>query len=153
YMKSLIYLPEFLATDWTKIDFARGPDLLNWDEATNPGGFEGEVGREIEELVELMRIDRERYLPEILFQHDNAPSYWLGMLALDRGTHPLVQEVLYTAKRIGEVPTTYFKHKFDRPRPSSVCPGLMPPVGPPSHPSFPSGHSTQSWLMTYALSI
>jgi membrane-associated phospholipid phosphatase len=26
-------------------------------------------------------------------------------------------------------------------RPSVLCPGLIPPFGPPAHPSFPSGHS------------
>ncbi len=30
---------------------------------------------------------------------------------------------------------------FRRVRPSTLCPGLVPPFGPPRHPAFPSGHS------------
>jgi hypothetical protein len=150
-MKSLIYVPEFMQTDWAAIDFSTGPDLLGW-QTTKPD-FEKFVENEITDMIELMRIDRERYLAEILFQHDNAPTYWQGLLGLTRGSKPLVELALQTAKRIGEIPTTYFKWQFDRPRPSSVCPGLMPAFGPPSHPAFPSGHSTQAWLMTFTLSV
>jgi len=35
----------------------------------------------------------------------------------------------------------YYKALFRRVRPSTLCPGLVPPFGPPRHPSFPSGHS------------
>jgi hypothetical protein len=35
----------------------------------------------------------------------------------------------------------YYKQQFRRVRASTICPGLVPPFGPPRHPSFPSGHS------------
>ena len=35
----------------------------------------------------------------------------------------------------------YYKQQFRRVRPSTLCPGLVPPFGPPRHPAFPSGHS------------
>src|SRR5262249_30092396 len=35
----------------------------------------------------------------------------------------------------------YYKEQFRRVRASFLCPGLVPPFGPPRHPSFPSGHS------------
>jgi hypothetical protein len=35
----------------------------------------------------------------------------------------------------------HYKSVFRRVRPSTICPGLVPPFGPPRHPSFPSGHS------------
>jgi hypothetical protein len=34
-----------------------------------------------------------------------------------------------------------YKEYFRRVRASTICPGLVPPFGPPRHPSFPSGHS------------
>jgi membrane-associated phospholipid phosphatase len=34
-----------------------------------------------------------------------------------------------------------YKQQFRRVRPSTIAPGLVPPFGPPHHPSFPSGHS------------
>jgi membrane-associated phospholipid phosphatase len=56
------------------------------------------------------------------------------------------------AVRIGQIVAAFFKDYYQRPRPSYVCPGLLPPFGPPSHASFPSGHSLQSWLLTGLLS-
>ena len=45
----------------------------------------------------------------------------------------------------------YFKGKNDRPRPSQLCPALMPPLAVPGHASFPSGHSTQAHLMALCM--
>ena len=42
-----------------------------------------------------------------------------------------------------------YKSVYRRLRPSSLCAGLVPPWGPPQHPSFPSGHSMVAHL--YAL--
>ncbi len=36
-------------------------------------------------------------------------------------------------------------------RPSFLCPGLVPPFGPPAHPSFPSGHSFLGHLISLFL--
>jgi hypothetical protein len=36
-------------------------------------------------------------------------------------------------------------------RPSQLLPALMPPISIPGHASFPSGHSTQSWLVSLCL--
>jgi hypothetical protein len=41
----------------------------------------------------------------------------------------------------------YFKGKNDRPRPSQICPALLPPIQVPGHSSFPSGHATQAHLI------
>jgi len=38
-----------------------------------------------------------------------------------------------------------------RPRPSHVCPALLPPVPVPGHPSYPSGHSTEAHLLALVL--
>ena len=45
----------------------------------------------------------------------------------------------------------YYKEKFNRPRPSSLSPGLFPPVNPPRHASYPSGHATQAMLISLFL--
>jgi hypothetical protein len=38
-----------------------------------------------------------------------------------------------------------------RPRPSHICPALLPPVPVPGHPSYPSGHSTEAHLIAAVL--
>jgi hypothetical protein len=45
----------------------------------------------------------------------------------------------------------YFKGYYDRPRPSHLCPALLPPIQVPGHSSFPSGHSTQAHLMSLCM--
>jgi acid phosphatase (class A) len=98
-----------------------------------------------------MQTDRERYMAEIIFQHDNAPSYWGTMLAINNRAHYKTLVVMNLAVRIGQIVAAYYKKKHNRTRPSFVCPGLLPSFGPPAHAAFPSGHSLQSWLLSLFL--
>jgi hypothetical protein len=50
-------------------------------------------------------------------------------------------ELVNCGYAIGNVAYFYYKQQFSRVRPSTLCPGLAPPFGPPAHPSFTSGHS------------
>jgi len=144
---SLLYLTEFLQkTDWKRIDFS-DPGLLDWQPA-NATTFEDFVKREITQLQLLMQTDRERYMAEIVAQHDNAPAYWVSLMAVNGHQHLLTLVVMNLAVRIGQIVAAYYKKRFMRPRPSYVCPGLLPAFGPPAHASFPSGHSLQSWLLS-----
>jgi membrane-associated phospholipid phosphatase len=45
----------------------------------------------------------------------------------------------------------YWKEYFNRARPSSISAKLMPPIDPPGHASFPSGHATQAHLVARLL--
>jgi acid phosphatase (class A) len=45
----------------------------------------------------------------------------------------------------------HYKLKFSRPRPSQICPGLMPLLPVPGHASYPSGHSLMSHLTSLCL--
>ena len=44
-----------------------------------------------------------------------------------------------------------WKAKYMRPRPSQICPALLPPIAVPGHASYPSGHSTQAHLMALCM--
>jgi membrane-associated phospholipid phosphatase len=144
---SLLYLDEFMQTNWRNIGLPGR--LFGWQ--PNKPGFEKFVKSEIVHLQQLMQIDRERYLGEIVVQHDGAPAYWVSLLAVNGHQHSRTLVVMNLAVRIGQVVAAYYKKKYRRPRPSYVCPGLLPPFGPPAHASFPSGHSLQSWLMSLFL--
>ena len=146
---ALVYLPEFMKTDWSTLPL--GNDLLMW-QSSNAKDAEDFVLGEIEHLRELMQTDRERYMAEIVFQHDNAPGYWSALLALNPGQNKHSLILINLAVRIGQIVAAHYKWQYKRTRPSYVCPGLLPPFGPPSHAAFPSGHSMQSWLLTGLLS-
>jgi membrane-associated phospholipid phosphatase len=109
------------------------------------------VRAEIEELQMLMQDDRDRYLAEIEMQADGLADYVIHFLAADRGRHPWTVELISCGLAIGNIAYMSYKQQFGRVRASFLCPGLIPPFGPPGHPSFPSGHSFLGHLIALLL--
>lgn len=152
---ALLGLGEFVVgANWRTIaDGTALPNPLPLGWQPGQAGFRAFVDGEITQLAVLMAKDRERYLAEIIAQHNDAPGYWIALLRLDRRSYPWTLRVLSLASRIGEFVAIHAKDIFNRPRPSQVSPGILPPFGPPSHPSFPSGHATQSRLIQRCLEV
>ncbi len=96
---------------------------------------------ELEELKLLMEDDRDRYLAEIEVQADGLADYLIAFIGASQARRPWTIELISCGLAIGNVAYMSFKQQFRRVRPSVLCPGLIPPFGPPQHPSFPSGHS------------
>ena len=131
---------------WQNLDAVLTPAELGWQ------GTEAFITQELDYLLALMADDRDRYMPEILAQADNAPIYWLQLLNLGGGEKPATNALINFAQRAGEIAALYFKNVYKRVRPSRLCPGLLLPFGPPRHPAFPSGHSLTGHLTSYLLS-
>jgi hypothetical protein len=100
-----------------------------------------EIQKEIEELFQMMEDDRDRYLSEIAVQADGLAAYIISFLDLDHERRPNTVELIGCGLAIGNIFYMSYKEYFRRVRASVICPGLVPPFGPPRHPSFPSGHS------------
>jgi membrane-associated phospholipid phosphatase len=111
------------------------PSHLAWK--TNFGAIQTDIG----ELVDLMEDDRDRYLAEINAQADGLAAYIIAFLGIDGERKPWTIEVINCGLAIGNLVYMHYKQRFRRVRPSTLCPGLVPPFGPPRHPAFPSGHS------------
>jgi len=109
------------------------------------------IRAEIQELQMLMQDDRDRYLAESEPQADGLADYVIHFIAADRGRHPWTIELVSCGLAIGNLVYLYYKQHFRRVRPSFLCPGLVPPFGPPGHPSFPSGHSFLGHLIALLL--
>jgi hypothetical protein len=109
------------------------------------------VRAEIEELQQLMQDDRERYLAEIDIQADGLADYFISFLEASEARRPWTIEYIGCGMALGNIAYMYYKQQFKRARPSVLCPGLIPPFGPPSHPSFPSGHSFLGHLIALML--
>jgi hypothetical protein len=112
---------------------------------------EERIYEEIGKLLALMEDDRDRYLAEILPQADGVLFYYMSLLGMNPSTKPWTRALMAFALQAGDFVAMKFKYKYDRIRPSSLCPGLLVPFGPPRHPAFPSGHSTQCHLLSYVL--
>jgi hypothetical protein len=135
---------------------AAGWDDLSWrpiapQSPQAAAATDDRILQEVARLKALMEDDRDRYLAEIVAQQDGAAFYWLAVLGIGESRKPWTTALIHFALRTGEMAAMHFKRKYARPRPSFLCPGLLVPFGPPGHPAFPSGHSTQSHLMTYVL--
>ena len=66
-------------------------------------------------------------------------------------SHPYTFRIARTAIVVGEFVAMHYKRQFNRPRPSQLSPALMPPIPVPGHASYPSGHSTQAYLLSLML--
>ena len=130
-----------------------GRPLLGWQigGAVTQAIAETFIKAELEYLQELMRDDRDRYMPELLSQADGAPMSWISLMRIDRGQMPWTLALMSIALRIGEMVAMYYKNIYKRTRPSTLFPGLLVPFGPPLHPAFPSGHALQSALLSLLL--
>lgn len=68
-------------------------------------------------------------------------------------SYPKTTRVLSGASLIAAFVEQYWKGQYHRPRPSQLCPALLPPIVVPGHAAYPSGHSTQSHLMAYCMGL
>ena len=97
--------------------------------------------------------ERESRFAEIVHQDsgEGAISYFAGMIMLVPSASPATTLLIQVARRIGELVAVGLKHHYRFPRPSQLCPAVVPMFDPPAHPSFPSGHSLQCRLIARCL--
>jgi len=152
--------------EFTKARIGTGPNALKWNkvrlrpslpsDALPAGDPEQGLDRktktkdELDELIALIEY-RPAVMAEAMAQRNGMLAYWRGVLSLTRGSHPKTYRLMQVAVAIGSFQAQHYKRKFMRARPSHLCPLLMPPIDPPGHPAFPSGHATQSWLLVSCL--
>jgi hypothetical protein len=140
-------LSEYATTDWRDIR----PDP--WKEE--------DTDCEIPQLIVAARDERADALGEILAQHHEFASYFMALLMIGSATHPGTFRIISIASIVATFTVLHFKNGVEcdsdykgykpRPRPSQVCPALLPPVQVPGHPSYPSGHSTEAHLIARCL--
>ncbi|WP_201834771.1 phosphatase PAP2 family protein [Microvirga zambiensis] len=134
----LAILPEFAGLRWEKEIKVDPPPAPDSDETRD----------EIAELLALMK-ERAHARAEIMAQNTDFPLYWLGLLMMNRSSHPATYEMIKVAARVAEMVMFFYKMKFNRPRPHQLCPALMPMVAVPGHASYPSGHSLMSHMLSH----
>ena len=102
---------------------------------------------QIQNLVLAARDERPDALGPILSQDGEFFTDFLTVLTARPGSHPKTFRVLNIASLIASFAALYFKDKYEVPRPSQICPALLPPITVPGHASWPSGHATQAHFM------
>ncbi len=111
-----------------------------------------ELDDEIATMVDAS-LDRGDRLAEIVDQADGegALNYWTGLLSLQPGSRPNTHLLIRVGRKIGELVVMRLKDIYRCPRPSAIHPLIVPAIDPPDTPSYPSGHATQSWLVSRLL--
>src|SRR5204862_7318007 len=131
---------QFVELEW-KAAIDTGVPLF--EEATRRMIFgRDNVEAEITELKgHITSTARDLARAEIVQQDQNFQLYWLHMMMMSQASHPATFLLLKIAARVGEIVMIHYKYQFKRPRPSQVCPALLPILEVPGHAAFPSGHS------------
>jgi membrane-associated phospholipid phosphatase len=134
-----LVLHDFVATNWrTTTDPIMATE---WSTVTTPA-----TALEITALARAARDERAPAMGEILSQDVEFTTDFMALLAITPGSHPNTYRILHLASLIGSYAVLYYKGRYNRPRPSQLCPALLPPIPMPGHASWPSGHATQAWL-------
>jgi membrane-associated phospholipid phosphatase len=114
--------------------------------ATEWNNIGSSTDSEITQLTLAARDERAPAMGEILSQDVEFTTDFMALLAITPGSHPNTYRMLHIASLIGSYAVLYYKGHYNRPRPSQLCPALLPPIPMPGHASWPSGHATQAWL-------
>jgi hypothetical protein len=134
---------------------AAGLPMIQWNSQSLHDELAGilaaaDVTRELIELGELVEY-RSGVMSEALQQRENLLRYWRGILMFNKRSHPWTCGLIDVALRVGQFQAMHYKRSFNRPRASQFSPSLLPPIDPPGHASFPSGHATEAHLMALCL--
>jgi hypothetical protein len=76
----------------------------------------------------------------------------MALLNSSPHTRPYTYRLMYGASNIALFTAMHFKGFFLRQRPFELYPLLLPSFQAPGHPSYPSGHATQSELISLMVS-
>jgi membrane-associated phospholipid phosphatase len=135
-----LVVTEFSTTNWQGIVLPAVPSAADTD-------------AEINTLVTAALNERPDSLGEIVSQADEFLSYFMALLAITPSSYPATCRVMAIASLTGLFAVMHFKGIANRPRPSHVCPALMPPIQVPGHASYPSGHATQAHLIAKCVQL
>ncbi|HEY7581272.1 MAG TPA: phosphatase PAP2 family protein [Acetobacteraceae bacterium] len=116
-----------------------------------PGPTNFQQRYELLHLGRAARDERTDAMGEIVAQASEFLTYFMELMAVTPASHPQTVRLMNIASLIALYCCLYWKGFYRRMRPSQLLPALMPPISVPGHASFPSGHATQSWLVSLSM--
>lgn len=150
-----IYPDHWWSADWWEELHKAGQHMeeIANIELPDPPASDGEQTRA--ELDEILGhpggADFESRIKEIIEENEGPPAYYHRMLLTDAGRNVQTGALIHAAVIWSRPFIFYFKHRWKRPRPMQLEPRIRPVIDCPSHPAYPSGHSTQSHLIALVM--
>ena len=97
--------------------------------------------------------ERDERIPEIIVEVISVDHLFMDIGLFDWHSHPQTYRLMKTIDLIAGHVVLQYKDKYQRRRPTFDHPDLEAIIDVPSHPSWPSGHSTQSHAMGSILTL
>lgn len=112
------------------------------------------IADELKEVIKKQNNfdERKRRRHEIEWEMDHLSHSYQATLLVGPNAYQKTWHLMNAMSELALVPVMHFKKKFARARPSQLEPSLEPLIDIPPHPSYPSGHSTQNFLVAHVLS-
>lgn len=138
-------------------EYAKGPGYLSketvFEVTPHPTNAEA-IKSEIPYLEEIAKSERSEENIKLIEKENRnillVPFMDDGLF--DSEKNPLAFQMLMKADKDAAYFVLDLKQKIERPRPSQLGPDLKLVIDNPGHAAYPSGHSTQSWLIARILS-
>jgi len=131
-------------------DFAANADWTNLCEAPNNSieNIRGKIA-ELHELIAERQIgDRDK---EIVLQATTIFPEWSNLLVASPTSRPNTWMIVLIAHEVASLVASFYKNKYMRARPAQIATSLRPTIATPAHPSYPSGHALQAYLIAYCV--
>jgi acid phosphatase (class A) len=129
----------------------------DWPKVCDPGPPDNSDAVLAQELEQLMAYstgsERSEKLDMIVAQADDFTPYWANLLICSRDCRPATWTLVLIGQQVGALVATYFKFKYMRSRPAQMWTSLAPQVITPGHPSYPSGHALQAFLIAECVKL
>ncbi|MCB1123557.1 MAG: phosphatase PAP2 family protein [Verrucomicrobiae bacterium] len=106
------------------------------------------------EIERLKRLSKTRHSKDIILIHKESLDplkRFFEVLGVSREEVPNLDFLIRHIAEESYLPILYFKHKFSRIRPYHLDTNLITVIDGPPHPSYPSGHATQGFLVASLL--
>jgi hypothetical protein len=89
----------------------------------------------------------------INLQATDISQYWANLLACSAASRPATWALVLIGLQVGGLVAAYFKLKYMRARPAQVWTAIAPSIATPPHPSYPSGHALQAFLIAECVKL
>jgi len=138
-------------------EYAKGPGYLSketvFEVTPHPTNAEA-IKTEIPYLEEISKTERSDETIQLILKENRnillVPFMDDGLF--DSEKNPLAFQMLMKSDKDAAYFVLDLKQKIERARPSQLDPNLKLVIDNPGHAAYPSGHSTQSWLIARILS-
>jgi acid phosphatase (class A) len=103
--------------------------------------------KELKVLETLSRNSSDKRVDETVAQAVSILPYWTNLLQCTSSSRPATWALVLAAHDIAASVGSHYKLRYMRARPAQVYTKLAPKIATPAHPSYPSGHALQAFLI------